>query len=34
MLYTVFYGVEGAHPQGKMKRKLDRLMKGVRVLER
>ena len=33
VLYTVFYGAEGTHPQKEMKRKLDMLMKRVRVLE-
>ncbi len=33
LLYTAFYGIEGTHPQAMMKRKLDRLMKHVRVLE-
>jgi len=34
ILYTAFYGVEGAHPHAEMKSKLDLLMKGMRVMER
>lgn len=33
LLYTVFYGAEGTHPQGFMKAKLDLLLKNMRVLE-
>ncbi|MEO6967970.1 MAG: trypsin-like peptidase domain-containing protein [Rhodanobacteraceae bacterium] len=33
VLYTVFYGVEGNHPQDFMKAKLDLLMKQTQVLE-
>jgi len=32
-LYTAFYGIEGNHPQGFMKAKLDLLMKNTQVFE-
>ena len=33
VLYTAFYGVAGTQPQAEMKRKLDLLMKDMRVIE-